>query len=151
MAAAPLNLQDQLSELNAMERQQDVNVWTATAIFTAANGVLLLALFAISEVNLRWKAIIVSTLGLGIALGWTLITRRAFSYIITWVGRARDLEEHLQIPSNAPNPRTPQRPYNFRVWDLDAPSGIPNRYVIYALSIGFVVFWILVFLWGYPP
>ena len=134
-----------------MERQQDVNVWTATAIFAAANGVLLLALFAISDVTLRWRALIASIFGIGIAMGWTLIIRRAFTYIKIWVGRARDLEEYLQIPSNLPNPNNPQKAYNFRVWDPGPPSGIPNRQVIYALSVIFLMFWILVFLWGYPP
>lgn len=33
----------QLTDLNAMERQQDANLWASNAIYLAANGVLLVA------------------------------------------------------------------------------------------------------------
>ena len=37
---------NQLAEIFAMQRQQDVNLWSLTGMFAATNGVLIVALFS---------------------------------------------------------------------------------------------------------
>src|SRR5712691_604002 len=85
---------DQYRELNAMERQQDTNLWASSAIYLAFNGVLLIALA--NAVRSPSLLAILATIGLG-AVGfgvvwvWNITSDRAHAYEDRWIERARDL------------------------------------------------------------
>jgi hypothetical protein len=133
-------LRKQFEELNAMERQQDMNLWTFTALFSAAQGVFLLALLTPSDVPLRMRSYWVGGLGFILTIGWLLTTLRAYQYVFRWVERAKHIEtDLLQV--------TPE----LRVWDKKGPWGPPNRYVMVGTCLIFMALWFLVSLRGFPP
>src|SRR5437899_2540941 len=120
----------QLEQLNAMERQQDVNLWTANSIYVAASGLILVALFTATApdlIPLRWFLPVV---GFAITSAWLVTSTRAHQYENLWVLKARCLEEAIPIPAE------------YRVWARGSPSGIRAKYAEYALLYFFAFLWI---------
>jgi len=118
----------QLERLNAMERQQDVNLWTSNSIYVAASGVILVAFFTPTDlVSLRG---LLPVVGFAIAVAWLVTSTRAHQYEHRWVQRARKLEDLISIPPE------------YRVWGRDPPPGIPAWCAEYSLLYFFGVMWI---------
>src|SRR6266480_6705848 len=111
-----------------MERQQDVNLWTANALYVAANGVLLIALLNPDVSGVRY---VVPPVGIAIAAAWLVTSTRAHQYEKHWAVRAQVLESTMDIPPG------------YRVWDQDGLRGIPAKWAEYGLVCFFAAFWIL--------
>ena len=125
---------DQLTELNAMERQQDTNLWASSAIFLAASGVLLIATAtAASKANLVGvlAAFGLGILGLIVTYAWSITADRAHTYEDQWLKRAEALELELGVP-----PR-------FAVWGR-RPSGPSARSANRALRLAVGGTWLVV-------
>jgi len=110
-----------------MERQQDVNLWTANALYVAANGVLLIAIFGSDLLGFRWA---VPVVGIAIAVAWLMTSTRAHQYEKHWAVRARTLESSMEIPPD------------YRVWDEERLKGIPAKFAEYGLIYFFAALWI---------
>ena len=127
---------DEYRELNAMERQQDTNLWASSAIYLAFNGVLLIALA--NAVRSGSLLSILATVGIG-AVGflvvwvWDLTAKRAHQYEDWWIERAKDIQVRLKMPPS------------IAVWDAHGPEGkparAPNRWVrlLFLAAWGFVL------------
>src|SRR5947209_10558969 len=123
---------DEYRELNAMERQQDTNLWASSAIYLAFNGVLLIALA--NAVRSPSLLAILATIGLG-AVGfvvvwvWNITAERAHAYEDRWIDRARDLQDRMRLPPA------------FAVWDRQGPEGTPARRANLLLRRMFLAVW----------
>jgi hypothetical protein len=120
----------QLEQLNAMERQQDVNLWTANSIYVAASSLILVALFTATApdlIPLKWFLPIV---GFAITSAWLVNSTRAHQLEHRWLLRARRLEEAMAIDAA------------YRVWEQGSPSGIRAEHAEYALLYFFATLWI---------
>ncbi len=94
---------EQLAQLNAMERQQDTNLWASSAIYLAATGVLLVA--AATAASKGNDLGILATLGLGalglvVTITWWITAERAHKYEDQWLHSAEALEKALGIPGD---------------------------------------------------
>ena len=136
---------DLLSQLNAMERQQDANLWASSAIYLAATGVLLVA--AATAASRGTGLGVLASFGLGVlglivTCSWWITAERAHKYEDQWLGRAEGLERDLGIP-----PR-------FAVWG-GRPSGPSARNAnrVLRLSVGatWLVVIVLSFTWLIRP
>ena len=110
-----------------MERQQDVNLWTANALYVAANGVLLIAFFSPDVLGFRRA---VPLVGMAVTAAWLVTSTRAHQYEKHWAVRAQALEFAMDIP------------LGYRVWDRGSLRGIPAKYAEYALVYFFAALWI---------
>ncbi|HYS74043.1 MAG TPA: hypothetical protein VEO96_08715 [Thermoplasmata archaeon] len=119
---------NQLEQLNSMERQQDVNLWTSSAIFATASSVLLVAWFSMTDPTL--PKVVVPLAGFVLAVVWMLISIRAHQYEGHWVRKAQDLEDEMDIPQK------------FRVWDRKGLPGIPGKFAEYLLILFFGSLWV---------
>jgi len=119
----------QLEQLNAMERQQDVNLWTANSIYVAASALILVALFTSPPTDMLPMKWMLPVVGFAITSAWLVTSTRAHQYENRWVWKARCLEKVIPIPTE------------YRVWNRP-PSGIPAKYAEYALVYFFAFLWI---------
>ncbi len=126
----------QLTDLNAMERQQDTNLWASSAIYLAANGVLLVAAATVADKALPLGVLAaagIGVFGFAVTSVWWVTAERAYVYEVLWIKRATALQEHMNLPAI------------FAVWDKFPPSGPSarnaNRLLRFAL---FAVWTILV-------
>jgi len=128
----------QLEQINAMERQQDVNMWSSGALFAAANGVLLLALFngvdKVGPASLLMMCF--GNIGLFVCLSWVITAVRARTYEGFWIGKAKALQKNFAIP--------PQ----YGVWNDEPPKGIPSWCANLFLMLLFVIVWSWMALYG---
>ena len=126
----------QFEQLNAMERQQDVNLWTANSIYVAASAVVLVALFAQTDPSLARLRGLLPAVGFSIAISWLIISTRAHQRENRWLVRAKKLERVY-----SPVPR------DYRVWDTpDDPDplvGVRAVYAEYFLIFFFIGLWVV--------
>ena len=135
----------QQDQLNAMERQQDVTQWSSTALFTATNGVFLIALFSgLSGRILESSALYMGfgLTGLVICLVWLIVTVRAELFAIEWLYRTLRLQRDYGVPSEysiwqdyGRNPNEKKPPISSSIASL-------------VLIIVFAVIWSLSTIWG---
>jgi hypothetical protein len=127
----------QLESLNAMERQQDTNLWTSSAIYLAANGVLLLAVASLVGRFRHWELAVIGIgiLGVLVVYVWMVTASRAHTYETLWIGRAKAVQDAMGVPAG------------FRVWDPSPPlgrrAGPANRRLRYTFM---AVWWIVMIL-----
>jgi hypothetical protein len=128
---------EQLAQLNAMERQQDVTTWNSGAIFAAANGVLLIALFnGIDKIGTpSFLMMCFGNIGLFVCLCWVMTSVRAKTYESIWVVRAKMLEEEYGIPKYC------------RVW-RERPKGVSSWLANLLLMALFMTIWSWLALYG---
>ncbi|TFH04257.1 MAG: hypothetical protein E4H14_15155 [Candidatus Thorarchaeota archaeon] len=123
----------QLDQLNAMERQQDTNVWSSTAMFAAASGVLLVALVtAFGRIAREGELeIAFGILGLAVCAAWAITATRAITYYIIWIKGAVKLQQDYGIPKE------------YCVWKDIPPKGIPSSVA------KFIIIGLFTAIWGY--
>ena len=120
---------NQLDQLNAMERQQDVNIWTSSTLFSAIHGILLVALF--SGTGSASSFVFLGVIGLIVNLAWAITIFRGRFYERRWIERAVTLQTALGVPEEV------------AIWDREAPSGV-RGWMAYAILLGlFTVAWSL--------
>lgn len=127
----------QLDQLNSMERGQDLTTWSTSAIYSATNGVLILA--AINTLDhSAWSVIIflLSVLGSLISTAWFLIVVRAHRYEVEYLLRARWLQYWAQVPVLSSVWQDPDRV------PRPGPEGIRSFHVLQVLTSGFYWLWI---------
>ena len=120
----------QLDQLHAMERQQDSNLWASQAIFTATQGILLIALF--SGTDKPFAMVFLALVGLSVSVAWIITVVRARVYEKFWIDRAKKLQQDLGIPKQ------------YTVWGDEPPRGIPGWTANALLIATFVVVWLIV-------
>jgi hypothetical protein len=132
--SSPWNLNtqgmDQLDQLNAMERQQDVNQWTSGSILGAIYSILLVA--ALGKDTPPWYMFTEAILGFVVSLGWLLTALRARVYEVDWVKKAKTREVALGIPEE------------YRAWGRARHPGIPSWVALVFVVLAFLVVWIAV-------
>jgi len=121
----------QLAEIYAMQRQQDVNLWSQTGMFAATNGVLIIALFsamgkAATEYELEMSF---GFIGLVMCLCWFLITLRASTRAFAYKSQAKQLQDDLGIPNE------------HRVWHKEEPPGIASSNAYWVIVLIFSGVW----------
>lgn len=134
----------QLDQLNAMERGQDVTTWSTNAIYSATNGVLIVAAVSSLESEARWLIILMlSLLGGFLASIWFAIVLRAHVYEITYLYRARWIQLQTEFKD---------MPKKCAIWQ--EPDGTPTKYngspggrsswsALHVLVSGFFMLWVL--------
>jgi hypothetical protein len=125
----------QLSDLNAMERQQDTNLWASSAIYLAANGVLFLV--AATAASSRTPVGVLAALGVGVfglilTYVWWVTAERAYAYEVRWIERAKALQTHMGLPDG------------FAVWSEDRPPGPSARNAHRLLRLSLCGVWAIV-------
>ena len=113
-----------------MERQQDNNLWASQAIFTATQGILLIALF--SGANRPTAMVFLAMIGLSVSAAWIITVVRARAYEVEWINRAKRLQDALEVPEQ------------FAVWAKERPRGIPGWTANWLLIATFVALWLIV-------
>lgn len=121
---------NQLDQINAMERQQDNNLWASNALFAAIQGILLVALF--SGPRSIFSLVFLGIVGLIVSAAWAVIVVRARTYEKYWIEKAKALQKDLQLPSR------------YAIWEDRSPSGIPAWTANVLLLATFVVMWAFV-------
>ncbi|OGS50900.1 MAG: hypothetical protein A3K65_09425 [Euryarchaeota archaeon RBG_16_68_12] len=125
----------QLSDLNAMERQQDTNLWASSAIYLAANGVLLVAVAAVSGSLAPLSVLAAAGIGIfGLILTyvWWITAERAYIYEIHWIERAKALQRHVGLPDE------------FAVWSENRPPGPSARNANRLLRLSLFGVWAII-------
>jgi hypothetical protein len=117
----------QLRELNTMERGQDSNYWTSSAILIVANAFLVAEFFRQEDHYLARLAI--SIVGLMIAAVMVLLVTRARQYKKKWLDKAKALEKELGVPSK------------YAVWEDKELTGFSASFALMLATYGFVVMW----------
>jgi len=119
---------NQLDQLNAMERQQDVNIWTSSTLFSAIHGILLVALF--SGTGSTSSFIFLGVIGLIVNLAWAITIFRGRFYEHRWIQRAVTLQKALGVPEEV------------AIWD-EEPRGLIRGWMAYAILLSlFTAVWI---------
>jgi hypothetical protein len=136
----------QLCELNAMERGQDFTTWSTNAIYSATNGVLIVAAVTAFAYDVRWLIIsLLGILGSFLSIIWFQIVLRAHQYEITYLYRARWLQK--KCTGLPPECAVWQEPDGTpKKWG-GKPPGTPSWRALCVLVAGFFLLWAaLVFL-----
>lgn len=136
---------EQLLDLNAIERQQDTNLWASSAIYLAANAVLLVA--AATVANSAPPLGVLAAAGVGIfglilTYVWWVTAERAYTYEVLWIDRAKALQRHMDLPEV------------FAVWTEEPPPGPSARnanrllrlslFGVWAILTASSIIWLLV-------
>lgn len=118
---------DLLKLFSDLIMQEDSNLWVASGLFSAANGVLLVALFS-GTTPLFWTGII-TVFGILLSFAWMLAIGWANWREGQWMKKARELQTRLGLPADlAP-------------WGDKAPLAISNRRMLWAVDIAFYLMW----------
>ena len=125
---------DQLRELYAMERNQDLILWTSSSIFVAANALLAIGFFDQEDHYLA--RMLTSLIGLMVTSAWFVVMQRAHTYEVRWIEKAKDLQKKLGVP------------LEFSVWEDMAPAGFSATKALIVMIFGFSAFWIVGIVFG---
>lgn len=133
---------EQLGQLNAMERGQDVTTWSTNAIYSATNGVLIVATVTAYAYDVRWLIIaLLGILGAFLTTIWFTIVLRAHQYEVTYLYRARWLQMNTEcMPRQC---AIWQEPDGAPVEYLGRPPGTSSWDALRALVLGFFLLWII--------
>ncbi|HUY12786.1 MAG TPA: hypothetical protein VMX16_04030 [Terriglobia bacterium] len=94
----PINMWTQIQNAIALRSSQDQVLWSIFGTFWAANAILLVALFTTGDLpKNRWVGIVISAVGLAIALVWRAIQKRALGHIARLEELIRKIEEDLRV------------------------------------------------------
>ena len=136
---------DQLNQLNAMERGQDVTTWSTNAIYSATNGVLIVATVAAFAYDVRWLIIsLLGVLGAFLTTVWFTIVLRAHQYEIIYLYRARWLQ--MKCAGMPKECAIWQEPDSTPEKYSEKPPGTPSWDALRALVLGFFSLWSLLVL-----
>jgi len=136
---------EQLDQLNSMERGQDVTTWSTNAIYSATNGVLIVAAVTSYAYEVRWLIIaLLGILGVFLTTVWFTIVMRAHQYEMIYLCRARWLQKNsVGMPQECAiwqEPDAPPVEYGGR------PPGTSSWDALRVLVSGFFLLWTLLLL-----
>jgi len=89
----------QLENAIKLRSAQDQVLWSIFGVFWAANAILLVALFPEGHCPTHYVGLIISLVGLFLAIVWYKIQNRALGHIYKYEGLMKELEELLEIPA----------------------------------------------------
>ncbi len=118
-----------LDELYAMERQQDNNLWASGGLYSATNGVLLVAVY--TGPGQAAGTVLIGVIGLAVTIAWLMTAWRAHIYEKWWIEKAKKLQGRLGIPEE------------YSVWEKKGPPGPRSWYVTVGLIAFFGAVWLL--------
>jgi hypothetical protein len=93
------DLWKQLSHAVTMRTAGDQVVWTVCSVFSAANAVLLVALFPEGQAPSKLVGLVVGSVGFVLALAWGAIQKRVLRHLDRYEDIARTLEDALRLPA----------------------------------------------------
>src|SRR2546428_567618 len=103
---------DLLKHLGGLALQAEANLWTSSALFGAAEGVLLLALFSVIAVSysavsvgfnsttfMRWWEWAIAISGMMFSVAWFGVSLLLLNRRRNWVSKAMELQTQTGIPN----------------------------------------------------
>ncbi len=121
-----------LKLLSDLASQEDNNLWLASGLFAAADGVLVLAAFT-TPIGYFWVASL-AIFGFVLTFGWMVAIQWARARRNLWERKAKDLQGRLGIPPE------------FAPWGDKQEVSVPNWAALMAMNLSFYVMWALVLL-----
>lgn len=146
---SPDLLSSQLTRAVTLVTKQDQVVWTIFGIFWAANALLVVALFTTGALPKPVVGLVVSAVGIGLSVLWTLVQGRALKFLGFYEKVMADLEERLLREGGREGEREFALSRHLNPCSFNAAKGVnvSTRRVIIRSGIASIALWALAMAW----
>jgi hypothetical protein len=142
----PIDHWSQLSNAVTLASTTNQIVWTVFGIFSAADAVLLVALFTTGDLPKSAPGLVVSAVGATMSGAWFLIQLRAIRFLGFYEAIIRELEEtHLRVPGSI----AVSWQLSDKFANLVGPKFLSVRAIMLSCALGSTLAWLWSICWFY--